>query len=118
MKKILVLILTVLLLQACDSSENFDERAISAYNLIEDYFINSVPINDWNTEMTDWIYENMREMEKNPEKYGEKESIVFENLSEMMVSASIMNGLGYRNRTIEEEYYDSRDTIKPYLGID
>lgn len=98
-----------------NSDKSFEKQAREAYDSIEQDFINKSPVSEMNEDAIHWVHDQSLESEKKPGGFTEREIGIINNLGTMLFLVSIMNGLEYRDREIEDQYYDVRDTIMQAL---
>jgi hypothetical protein len=106
-----VLVAAVILILLINNLKSFDNEAQAAYEGLEKDFINKVPVNQMNAKAMSWIHDTGLDMERNPDSYSDREKFIVDNLRTMMVRVGTMNSLDYRDRILEEEYYDARDSV-------
>lgn len=96
-------------------NKSFDDRARSAYDDIESYFLNRTHASKMDSKTVNWIVDQGYDIESNPESFTDREKYIIGNLSTMMLRVAMMNGIEYRDRTLEDEYYDARDSVMQSL---
>jgi hypothetical protein len=116
LKAIIVIgVVIILYLTINNITKSFDDNANSAYHEIEYYFINRTHGSEMDSKYIGWINDQGYEIESKPESFTDREKYIIDNLSSMAVRVAMMNGIPYRDRTLEDEYYDARDSVMQAL---
>lgn len=108
-------IVVILYFTISNTTKSFDDNSLSAYREIEDYFINQTHATEWDTKNIEWMADQTRGIESDPDSFTVREKYIIENLSIMAVNVGFINGSQYRDRVLEERYYDARDSVMQAL---
>lgn len=112
---LVVAIVTVLYFTISSTTKTFDDNSLEVYRDIEGYFINQTHANEMNDKSIDWLTEQIYDLESSPDSFTDHEKYIIDNLITMYVQVGYMNVSPYRDRVLEEEYYNARDSVMRVL---
>ncbi len=111
-----ILTAVIVLLFLFYPNKSFDDKAADAFDALEYNFVNRIAVQDMDEDTIRWIHDTAYDMEENPDSYNDREKYIINNLSSMMVRVGMMNSLDYRDRILEDQYYDARDSVQQALS--